>query len=118
MAKRTDWAKSRHFCWLCGSTTDLQVHEVARGSARSKAVKEPACWIRCCPECHDLLADYSVWPIVRQCALKLDRDPQHYDLAVVNRLRGRSARAITQKEVDAALATIEPVPVYLVDAFC
>lgn len=47
----------------------------------------------------------------------MSRDAAYYNLAAVNVLRGRQAFAIAQDEVDAALATIEPVPVYLVDAF-
>jgi hypothetical protein len=64
------------------------------------------------------LGDYSKWPISRQLAIKLSRDSTHYNLATVNCLRGRQATAITQADVDAEMATIDPVPVYLVDAFC
>jgi len=117
MISRTNWGRLHLFCWVCGVTSNLQNHDIARGCHRASGARNPANWVRCCFECHDRLGDYGQWPVVRQLALKMSRDAAYYNLAAVNVLRGRQAFAIAQDEVDAALATIEPVPVYLVDAF-
>ena len=116
MLKRTDWAKLHRFCWICGETSGLQTHEICRGTHRKAALREPTAWVRCCVACHDLLADYSIWPPERQYALKANRDPKHYDRDILNRLRGRAENAISTADVVAE--TIDSVPVYLVDQFC
>lgn len=87
-------------CMLCRKRQADDVHEIARGVHRSLAVKEPCTWLALCRQCHDAMGDYSVWPIVRQLALKQDRDEDFYDLAKFNALRGRAQDAITQSEVD------------------
>lgn len=116
MLNRTEWGKQHRFCWVCGNTSSLQTHEIARGCHRKAAVKCPSAWMRLCIECHDLMGT-NEWPIVRQLALKHSRDPRHYDLLAVNGLRGRPASAITQDEVMQAAEDIMPVPAYLVDEF-
>ena len=115
---RTEWGKQHTWCWVCGATSRLHCHEICRGPARAAAVKDPASWVRVCQDCHDALGDYSEWPIVRQCALKLSRDAIHFDLDAINRLRSRAHTAIEPWEVDDAACSIDPVASYRLDPFC
>jgi cytochrome c553 len=81
-----------------GIFTELQTHEIARGSFRSKALKSPSAWIRTCSLCHERHLDGM--PIARQLAIKKKHDPEYYDRIAVNRLRNRADEAITENEVD------------------
>jgi hypothetical protein len=74
----------------------LNVHEIAKGPHRAEALKHRACCLVVCNQCNCCqLCDYSVWPIERQLALKLLTDPQHFDLDLFNKVRGRAPTAIT-----------------------
>jgi len=101
MAKltREGWLRQQEGCMACGSMIGGEVHEIARGPARQKALEEPAAWLAVCRECHEQLGDYSVWPVVRQLALKRLRDPNRYNRRKINELRHRAAEAISEAEV-------------------
>ena len=86
-------------CQCCNKRKAVDVHEIARGSHRAKAVVDPATWLALCRQCHEELGDYSKWPIVRQLALKLVNDPGRFDLGRINEIRGRSDGAITLEDV-------------------
>ena len=75
------------------------VHEIARGPARHKALQERCCLLHLCRAHHDELGDYSQWPISRQLALKKWADPEFYNRRLVNEIRGREPEAITEEEV-------------------
>lgn len=104
---RTKFKAEYGRCMVCGDawrSADfwprvLETHEIARGPARSKAVACRAAWLVLCRQHHEQVGDLSVWPVVRQLALKLLRDPDGYDRVAVNRLRGRQDDAITDEEV-------------------
>lgn len=105
-------------CMICGHewrSADyfprvLETHEIARGTARSKAVVCRAAWLVLCREHHVAVGDLSKWPVARQLALKLIRDPEGFDRVAVNRLRGRQDEAITHDEV---LACVEELRSWL-----
>ena len=98
---RDEWRKQWDRCMACGSTWRLEVHEIARGPARRRALREPAAWLLLCHGCHhDEFDDYSVQPISRQLALKRKIDPDNYDREKVNALRGRAPGAISEADVD------------------
>lgn len=87
-------------CWVCGSTEQPCVHEIARGVHRKDGVKDRAAWIRACYPCNGgPLNRYDVWPLARQYALKLVNDREHYDRIALNRMRSRADEAITDNEV-------------------
>lgn len=54
MISRSQWGKQFPTCWLCdgaySSATGnrVETHEIARGVHRSKAILEPAAWLRVC----------------------------------------------------------------------
>ena len=112
MAKisRTLWGQQFDRCWCCGQPADpakcrhLETHEIARGVHRAKAVAAPAAWIRVCSLCHDTVGSMS---IVTQLAMKKINDPECYDRVAVNRMRGRADEAVTEAEVDEAVAILE-----------
>ena len=101
---RNEWNEQHLRCFHCGlrspSGDGLETHEIARGAARQKALKEPATWLRLCNGfwngCHELV---SGWPLPKQLALKFLMDRGHYDRVKVNLLRGRQPEAITEEEV-------------------
>jgi hypothetical protein len=103
------WKCEQRGCWVCERTahwSGLHCHEIANGSDRAKARREPACWIFVCGECHVHLQDKAEWPMVRQLALKMICDPERYDLAAVLRIVGWKHKSdITQATVDAAAET-------------
>jgi len=45
--------------------------------------------------------------IVTQLAMKKINDPECYDRVAVNRMRGRADEAVTEAEVDEAVAILE-----------
>lgn len=101
---RDDFRQMFTMCQCCCKRVASDVHEICRGSHREAALKERAAWLCLCRVCHDELDDYSQWPITRQLALKLVGDPEFFDLATVNTLRGRDENAITLAEVAKWLA--------------
>jgi len=86
-------------CQVCRYSPARDVHEIARGIYRAEAYCERVCWLAVCGDCHDLLGDYSRWPIERQLAMKLLSDPEHFDLVKVNRIRGRADGAIVLADI-------------------
>ena len=80
--------------WTC------DVHEIARGVHRKKALGVPAAMLALCrlhhDECHRRPS------VVRDLAVKWRAKDGTYDRVAVNRLRGRQPEAITQAEVEAA----------------
>lgn len=103
--RRNDFRMEFYSCFICGNRWEkkpiriLDVHEIARGAFRSKAIMLRECWLLLCRECHDAVDDYSEWPIAKQLAVKYIRDREYYDRALVNRIRGRTDDAITETEV-------------------
>ena len=98
---RDEWRDARHpHCMVCGKwlTNGLgEVHEIARGAARQKALKEPATWILTCHECHEKHLD-GMDPLT-QYAIKWLEDKSNYNAEVVNVLRGRAPGAILDEDV-------------------
>ena len=91
------WLALHPRCWFCGTTDNLQTHEIARGAHRAKALQEPAAWVRTCGDCHRDWFDGM--PVARQLAHKLIFDHEHYDRIAVNLLRHRAPGAVTEVEV-------------------
>lgn len=88
-----------HVCQCCCRATGTDIHEIARGAARSAAIHRRESWLLVCRQCHDDLDDASQWPVERQLAAKLLADPDYFDPPVVNRLRGRAEDAITLADI-------------------
>ena len=86
-------------CQCCAKKLSTDIHEIARGAHRERAMKHAAAWLALCRKCHDAMGDYSRWPITRQLALKLVVDAGRFDLAVINQIRGRDQDAITLADV-------------------
>jgi hypothetical protein len=118
---REEWRATYLFCFACGRTSfrgegydetigpwHFEVHEIARGNHRKRALTEPAAWLQLCEGtnggCH---TNMDGAPIVYQLALKKMHDPEHYNRETVNRLRRRAADAITEAEVDAVVKQLE-----------
>ena len=100
---RAEFREAFPFCmWPgCGlRATDL--HELARGPARGKALSERAAWLHLCAAHHAECGDYSIGGLPTQLAVKRNADPFDYSRVAVNRLRGRQDDEITEAEVDAA----------------
>lgn len=105
---RTAWGKRNFYCFLCGDTRDLETHEMVRGVFRSEAVKAPCTWLRACHRCHHdkLHGTSTCWTYVRQLAVKLIHDPDHYDRQRCNEiysLREKDHERVTEREVAKAL---------------
>jgi len=101
--ERVAFLQENPLCWLCGKPS-TEIHEIASGPARRKAFQHAETWIatsHLC--CHDTL---QTWPIAMQYALKLIRDPKHYDRKLCNVLRGRMPNAITADEVETEIPKV------------
>ena len=90
------WA---HKCMICSNREVVDVHEIANGPARQEALGKREAWLAVCRMCHDQLSDKNMWPVARQLAVKLVKDPEWFDPVVVNILRGRDPEAITLVEI-------------------
>ena len=80
----------------------LDIHEIERRSACSKRWMHRSNYLLLCRRCHRLMGT-AAWPHARQLALKLRRDPQHYDLDAWLRLADPELKApdrVTQAEVE------------------
>ena len=82
-------------CMLCGEPP-CDVHEIARGSNRTKALKDPSAWLMLCRDCHGKMD--GLHPMV-QYAIKWQEDPIHYSSQRLNELRNRDPSAICDSEV-------------------
>lgn len=99
--KRAAFLAEFPFCFGCGSTFKLAVHEIAKGhSNREAALPKRYCWLVLCVTCNcQDFCDYQKWPLTRQLALKWLHDWENFYLVAFNLLRRRSSEAITFTEV-------------------
>lgn len=86
-------------CQCCTKKVAHECHEIVRRSTNKKSIEYRCCFLALCPDCHELMGDYSKYPLSRQLALKSIADPEHFCLATVNKLRGRDENAITWADV-------------------
>ena len=96
------WA---HKCMVCGNREATEVHEIANGFARQEALGKRETWLALCHWCHEKLGDKHMWPVAKQLAVKLVKDPEWFDPVVVNVLRGRDPEAITLVEISEYLTS-------------
>jgi hypothetical protein len=96
---RKNFVAANFTCQCCMRRKAVDCHEIPRGAHREQALEHRCAWLAVCRPCHELIDDYSEWPVARQLALKLLGDPEHFDLLTVNRLRGRDENAITMGDV-------------------
>lgn len=105
------FAEQHARCWLCGTRREntwpprLEIHHMVRGANRQAAREEVCVLIRTCQRCHQELLEGM--GIVDQLAIKLLRDPEHYDRPKVNELRRRAPDAVTDEEVLKAAELLE-----------
>lgn len=60
-------------CMVCGESPQrLDVHEIANGPARSKAVRLPRLQMVLCRTCHEAMSSKELWPVARQLAKRLE----------------------------------------------
>lgn len=57
-------------CMFCGSDNRLQVHEIANGPNRHKAVYEECLQLVLCQRCHELFHDKRLFHPARQLAIR------------------------------------------------
>lgn len=90
-------------CWCCHRCPPCDIHEIACGAGRAKAIHERSAWLFLCRSCHDGIQGSA--DIAGQLAIKMENDPEHYDRALVNLLRGRQPNAIDERDVAIAVAS-------------
>lgn len=96
---RDKYLASKLLCEVCIKRPPIEVHEITRGAAREASLDKPEVVLAVCRKCHDDLDDHAKWPVTRQLAVKFLRSPKLLNLDVANKLRGRSANAITMEDV-------------------
>ena len=110
MSERDDFRNECSACWVCGADfcpSGFDVHEIARGVHRKQALEHRCCWIFTCRDCHSSqLGSYDFWDPTMQLALKMIRDPEHYDRIADNRIRSRADDAISERDVALAVAVL------------
>ena len=109
--ERLAWRLSQHqFCMLCGKKADwlpLSVHEIERRGHAPTRWANPCNYLLLCCRCHE--GPFATMSHARQLAIKLVRDPDHYDLEAWLRIKDPTLRApnrVTQKEVDKIVSFI------------
>jgi hypothetical protein len=92
---------AEHFtCQCCLKRQASECHEIVTRAKSAKSILYRCCYLALCSTCHRTeVSDYSRYPITRQLALKLVSDGDNFNLAEVNRLRGRDENAITLADV-------------------
>lgn len=87
---RNDFLLISWRCAVCGVTSSaapLSVHEICNGPNRMRAFVRRESWLATCWDCNsNILTDKLVWPIARQCAIKLLVDPEYFSLDVINEI--------------------------------
>jgi hypothetical protein len=86
----------------CGSLA-VDCHEICRGPARERCLREPRLWLALCRPCHDAMDDYSQWPLARQIACRILWELGQ-TVWVCNEVRGRPQTALTVDEILVFLA--------------
>lgn len=83
-----------------GSVTPLDVHEIARGVHRQKALDKLYALLVVCRWCHESLGDARQWPEAKQLALLAERRLHDWDLSAYLELTSpRAPRRIEIEEV-------------------
>ena len=87
--------KPKHNQWL------LDVHEIARGPNRLKALDKPYAVLVLCRWCHmDRIHGNETWPEARQLWYLRKSRPSDFDLVSYNKLIGYGPDRITVEDVD------------------
>lgn len=100
---RRQFADDNQYCMVCGRLGG-DIHEIARGPARQKALDQVYALLRLCRADHDRVHKH--WSMAQQYALKGLRDPDNYSRTKLNRLRGRAPDAISERQVWQALPEV------------
>jgi len=85
-------------CMVCKQAEATDPHEICRGSSREECLKHPRLWLALCRRCHDAVGDYSLWPIERQIACRIEWETRQ-TIFEANDIRGRAQTAMTYEEV-------------------
>ena len=85
-------------CMCCNKADATDCDEICRGAHREECLRYPRLQLALCRSCHELMDDYSEWPIEKQLRLRL-----HWELERMceeaNLVRGRASTAITPQDV-------------------
>ncbi len=95
---RKGFVLSVEICMCCGKADPVDCHEICRGSNREECLRYPRLWLALCRVCHELMDDYSQWPIEKQIKLRLYWELEQM-CAEANLVRGRAETAITPQDV-------------------
>jgi hypothetical protein len=99
-SQRDSFRAEFRICMLCSKRKATDVHEIVTRAKSDLAVENRCTWLCLCRTCHDReVADYGRYPVSRQLALKLVADPEAFDLAKVNELRGNDPNEFTLADV-------------------
>lgn len=85
-------------CMICRQRPAQDPHEIPRGPAREKALREPRSWLAVCRICHDELDDFVQWPIARQIAVRMYWEIEQ-TCFIINELRCRAQTDCTPSDV-------------------
>lgn len=77
-------------CAVCGGLAH-DVHEIIAGANRQAAIKEPACWLRVCRTCHNVIQGLEV---EYQLAVKLVSEPETFSLPTFCKAWRRAESAV------------------------
>ena len=92
-------------CERCGTHRGRRdVHEIARGVNRAKALDKRFALLLLCLKCHYEFGNAALWPEARQLALLRKRRPADFDLVAYLELTNpRAPERITMEEISAWL---------------
>lgn len=97
---RRAYLAEHHVCACCMAGPSTEVHELANGPGRDKALSERCAWLAVCNDCNfHKLTDKTRYPVEVQYFFKALQDAGYYDRRRVNELRGRDPESITEADV-------------------
>lgn len=98
-----EWAALHPACWICGKDYNwrgIHTHEICRRGQSTRALHR-CNYFRACADCHDeILVNKATAPHVVQLAVKLQRDPEHFDLRKWLEVTGRHENYVTMYDVE------------------
>jgi len=109
MEMRLEWRSTiPNRCMYCGRGDDwpgLQIHEIERRSAASNRWGHTANFLVLCGECH--AGPFASMVHCRQLAVKLLKDPEHFDLVAWLRIKDTELRAPTRVTMENIVQFLE-----------
>lgn len=102
-----DTFKAEHpLCWHCRVRPTTDIHHLCRGANKAKTYSDRRGLFAACRKCHDRLGDYGKVSLIVQIATKKLRDPEYYDLAWLNKMRGKAPNAIDDNDLNGTTSSL------------